>query len=546
MHQDLHLKDYLNILRRRIDVIVLFFFTTVVVVTIGTFIMRPVYRATTTLLIDLESPNVLTTTGMVELQSQNYFSYKEYYQSQAEILTSYSLARKVFDEFGLAGTPEYSRAKEPIKKFLKTVKVEPVRDTRLLKLSVESRDAELATKIANRMAELYVRRNLYYISKSELLNLIKNEYLKLEAKMSEYAKIYKHKHPEMIKLKQEMAELVDKIEQEKKSIYDYDNIESYLSPDSKHTLAGFKANNVSIQDIAEKPVVPIRPKKLLNIALALIVGLFGGIGLAFFFEYLDDTVKEAEGIEKATEWPFLGNIPMIGSDLRLKEFEKDIFVHIRPKEPISEAYRSVRTSVLFSATEEHPLKAIVITSPGPQEGKTTTLCNLGIAMAQNGQRVLLIDADMRKSRLHGIFKKPNEKGLSGFLCGQVKFDDLIQKIDDIDNLSIVTAGPHPPNPSELLASHRMKEFIGSVKSKYDFVLIDTPPIAMLTDALVLAKATDGAVIVVESGKTSKKVLLRIDQITGDAKARIVGAILNKMVLTRSNYYYYSHYYGRAK
>ena len=190
LKNELHMKDYLSVLQRRRSVITLFFLTTVLVVTLGSFIMRPVYRAKATLFIDLENPNVLTSSGLVELQSQNYYSYKEYYQSQKEILTSLPIIQKVFDELGLAGTEEYSRVKEPIKKFLKTMRVEPVRDTRLLELYVDNRNPGLAAKVANRIAEIYVKRNLYYISKTELLNLLKNEYLKLEAKLSEYSKIY--------------------------------------------------------------------------------------------------------------------------------------------------------------------------------------------------------------------------------------------------------------------------------------------------------------------------------------------------------------------
>lgn len=539
IHEGLHIKDYAHILSRRRDVFILFLVTTVLAVGIGSFIIRPVYRATATLLIDPESPNVLTTTGMVELQSQNYLSYKEYYQSQVEIITSYTLAKKVFDEFNLIQAPDYVKAKEPVKKFLKTVKVEPIRDTRLFKLSVDNKDAEVAARIANRIAELYVMRNLYYISKTEIMNLLKNEYLKLEAKLSEYAKVYKEGHPEMIKLRNEMAELMDRIGEEKKSTYNYTNIEEYLKGTSQHTLSGFKANNISIQDMAEKPVVPIRPKKLLNILMAAIVGILGGIGLAFFFEYLDDTVKELEDVGRLVGWPYLGSIPKIDGGVK-KEFEKDLYVHIKSKEPVAEVYRSIRTAVLFSSTEEHPVRSAMITSPGPQEGKTTTLCNLGIAIAQSGKRILLVDADMRKPRLHEVFGNENRNGLSDFLCGQKGFETVIQKTQ-IENLSLVNGGTYPPNPSELLASHKMKEFIETAEKKFDFILFDTPPISMLTDGVVISRVVDGVIMVLESGKTSKRALARISQILRDAKARIIGTVLNRVSLNSLQYYYYPYH-----
>jgi capsular exopolysaccharide synthesis family protein len=541
---ELHLKDYLDVLARRREIVILFFVMTVLVVTIGSFMMKPVYRATATILVDPESPNVLTTTGAVELQSQNYYSYREYYQSQTELLTSYALAKKVFDEFGLGKDESYARAKEPVKKFLKTIKVEPVRDTRLLRLNVDNNDPALAAKIANRIAELYVLRNLYYISKNELMNLMKNEYLKLEAKMSEYEKVFKAGHPEMVKLKKEMAEMTDRIDQEKRSVYNFDNIEEYMGRGSRHALAGFKANNISIQDVAEVPVKPIKPKKLLNIVLAVVFGLFGGVALAFFFEYLDDSARTVEDIERSTNWPFLGSVPDINRSAKLKEAEKDVFVNIRPKDPISEIYRIIRTRMLFASVDEKPVKCVLVTSPGPQEGKTVTLCNLGIAISQNAQRVLVVDADMRKPRLHEAFGSQNAVGLSSFLSGQAQFDSVIQRTL-IDRVSLVSGGVVPPNPSELLASHKMQEFIDKARTAFDFVLLDTPPVGMLTDAMVVSGLTDGVIVVVESGKTSKRMLARIRQLMEHVKARMIGMIFNKAPAGPSSYYYYSHYYGES-
>lgn len=542
--EELHIKDYVDVLRRRRDIAILFFVMTVLVVSIGSFIMKPVYRATVTILIDPESPNVLTTTGAVELQSQNYYSYREYYQSQTELLTSYTLAKKVFDEFGLAKDAGYAKAKEPIKQFLKTIKVEPVRDTRLLRLNVDNPDPKTAAAIANRIAELYVLRNLYYISKNELMNLLKNEYLKLEAKMSEFEKVYRAGHPEMIKLKKEMAEMTERIDNEKKSLYSFETIQEYMQGGSSHALAGFKANNITIQDAAQVPVRPIKPKKVLNILLAIVFGAFGGVALAFFFEYLDDTARTIEDIERITRWPFLGSVPDIDRAGKMKDAEKDLFVNARPKDPISEIYRIIRTRMLFTSVDERPVKCVLVTSPGPQEGKTITLCNLGIAIAQNTQSVLLVDADMRKPRLHEAFSKDNNVGLSSFLSGQASFDGIVQRTG-IDGLSLVSGGVVPPNPSELLASHKMKDFIDTARGKFDLVILDSPPVGMLTDAIIVSGLSDGVIVVVESGKTSKRVLARIHQMLEHVKARIIGMIFNKAPVGAGSYYY-SYYYGKQK
>ncbi len=542
--EDLHIKDYIDVIRRRRDIVIIFFVMMVAVVTIGSFVIKPVYRATTTILIDPESPNVLTTTGAVELQSQNYYSYREYYQSQAEILISYSLVKKVFGDFKLGGSDDYVKAKEPVKTFLKTIKVEPIRDTRLLKVNVDNKDPKLASDIANRIADLFVMRNLYYISKNELMNLLKNEYLKLEAKMSDYEKIYKGGHPEMIKLRDEMNEMVARIGEEKKSVYNFENIEEYTKKDSQYALAGFKANNITIQDRAEVPIKPVRPKKILNIALAIIVGLFGGVGLAYFMEYFDDSIRSTEDIEKITGWPILGNVPKIGGKEEYRESEKDLFVDIKPRDPISEIYRIVRTRILFSSTDEHEIRSMFVTSPGPQEGKTTTLCNIGIAMAQNKKNVLLIDADMRRPRLHDIFNKPNEIGLSSILSGIATLDEALQRTG-VEGLTIVSGGVVPVNPSELLAGNKLRELIGKAKEQFDFIIFDTPPIAMLTDAAIIAGVVDGAVIVIESGKTSKRTLSRVHKLLEHVKVKIIGMVLNRANIVGDEHYYYSYYYGKS-
>lgn len=550
LQADNGLIESVGVMRRRKGVIILFFLTCVSLVSVGSFVMKPVYSADVTILVDTESPNVLTTSGIVSLESQQYYSYKEYYQSQMEIITSMSIVKKAFDEFSLISQEPYKTAKEPLKEFLKTIKAEPIRDTRLIKLTVENDNPELAAKIANRIADIYVKRNLYYISRDELTNLLKNEYLKLETKLSEFNKIYKEKHPQMIRLKQEMEDMASRIESVKKSRFDSDFL-SDIAADTKeeYALEGFKANNISVQDLAETPVVPVRPKKLLNISISVVAGLLGGIMLAFLFEYLDDTIKRPEDIENITKKPLLGSVPdMKKISGNMKEYERDILVHNKPKDPVSETYRLIRTNLLFwTAKDGAPLKRIVITSPGPQEGKTITLCNLGITMAHNNRKVLLVDADMRRPRLHNVFKIKNDKGLSNFLAGQESLEDLLRNTG-VDNLFMISGGDMPPNPSELLSGPKFKEFLRITGEKFDVVLFDSPPVAVVTDAIVLAEVVDGVIVVIQSGKTSKRVLPRIYGLFENAGIKIIGTILNKVpiVSTDPYHYYYSRYYGHMR
>lgn len=538
-----YLRNYADMLLRRRSTITVFFSTVVILVGLGSFLMRPVYRATSTLLIDIESPNILSTSESNAIMGgQDYIAYKEYLQSQIEIIMSRPIGRDVFNELGLGTSREYRGAKDPVKSFLKNITVEPVRDTRLLKLNAENRDPVLAAKIANRMAETYVMRNLAYISKNELLNLLKNEYLKLQTKLSEFSKIYKEEHPDMIRLKQEIADLVKRIHQENAATSSFDLSRNPPVDDSQDVFRGLKANNVSVIASADVPVNRIRPKRTLNILIAIIVGILGGVGLAFAFEYLDDTIKGADGVE-LTGASILGNVPeVIDPENKMTSKEKDTITQFRPRDPISEAFRSFRTSLYLLSTEELPIRAMLITSPGPSEGKSFTAVNLGIVLAQNKKRVLLVDADMRKPRLDTVFGKENEVGLSNFLSAQVGFEKIIQRTD-IENLSFVAGGPIPPDPSELLDAHKMKEFLTLARAKFDFVLIDTPPIAILADAVIVSRLVDGVIMVAEVGKTSRNAFTRVCKVLKDAKVRLLGAFLNKVSINSSDHYYYSAYYS---
>ncbi len=544
MNEEINIQDYWKIVKKRKNIVLVFFFTVVTVVTIASFMMPPVYRASAILLIDLESPNVLTATGEVSLGPSNYYTYKEYFQSQVEIIKSRSLLRQVFEQLNLESKEKYKEADDPISKFSKSIEVNPVRDTRLLIIAAEGQDPELAAKIANALAKAHVTHNLVYITKSEVLNLHKNEYLKLQAKLTEYSKIYKLKHPKMIRLMREIQQMKETIQQEKQQLTDQStSSNSDKFEISSSLLAGLKANNITIQDPAVPPVKPFKPKKRLNVLLSILVGFFGGVGLVFFFEYLDNTVKEAEDVERLVKWPFLGHVPKITTARKTPDSDRDFFVSNNPKDPVTENYRTIRTSVLFSSTEEHPVRSLLVTSPGPQEGKTITLCNLGITMAQNRSKVLLVDADMRRPRLHKTFDKSNVKGLSNFLSGQDGFESVIQSTG-IANLNLVCSGPHPPDPSELLSSHKLEEFIDFAKQRYDFILFDTAPSAVVTDAVVLSRLIDGVVIVVESAKTNKNILPRINQAFQKTKARVIGFILNKITLSGADYQYQSYYYGK--
>ncbi|NLJ18986.1 MAG: CpsD/CapB family tyrosine-protein kinase [Globicatella sulfidifaciens] len=221
--------------------------------------------------------------------------------------------------------------------------------------------------------------------------------------------------------------------------------------------------------------------------------------------------------------------------------EKDtIITHNNPKSPVSEAYRVLRTNIQFSSVDK-PLKTIVVTSAGPMEGKTTTITNLAVIFAQAGSKVLLIDTDLRKPMLHKVFLLLNERGLTNLLTSNKDTMTFIQH-DVVKNLDVLTSGRIPPNPSELLSSNAMKNFIENVKTKYDIVLMDSPPVGSVTDATIISTYADGTILVVKSGRTEVDEVKRAQEILKNVNANIIGVVLNHLDKKAAGNNYYPYYY----
>jgi capsular exopolysaccharide synthesis family protein len=331
-------------------------------------------------------------------------------------------------------------------------------------------------------------------------------------------------------------------------------------------LEKFKASNISIIDRGEVPQRPVSPNKKLNFLFALLIGLSGGAGLCILLEQLDNTMKGNEDLEKLFGISALGAIPLVSSDgvkkgkmhgyysgyrsgygdnnlsmsgslPELKEIEL-VNYHF-PQLSISEDYRTVRTSILLSHAENPP-KVIVFTSAMSQEGKTTTVANMAASFAQLDQRVLIIDADLRKPRLHKIFEVENTAGLSGFLTGKHFIRNAIIKTN-IDNIWILPSGLIPPNPAELLNSKKMTEMISVVKKGYDVILIDTPPVLAVIDPVVVSTLADSTVLVVKSGKTTYKMLSKAIEEMNRSNTHIIGVLFNELNVGRGDYRYMDYY-----
>ncbi len=301
----------------------------------------------------------------------------------------------------------------------------------------------------------------------------------------------------------------------------------------------FDPGTVQIVDRALVPAVPARPRKTQNLLLAALLSLLGGVALTFVFEHLDDSIKSYEDIEKYIKLPLLGVVPSVKAP-KGDIAEKDLLAHRKPKSNISEAYRNIRTSLLYTSPNQES-KAYVVSSAGPQEGKTTTAINLAIALAHGGKKVLLVDSDLRKPRIHKTFKISADKGLTNCLVGQDSVKDVAYQTE-IENLSLMPSGPIPPNPAELLDSPRMKELMAEMKESYDTVIFDSPPLIAVTDAAVLAAQSNGTIQVIWAGNTSRKVVELGRERIENIGAKVIGVILNNMRVSRGGYYYY--YYPR--
>src|SRR6266849_2936222 len=313
--------------------------------------------------------------------------------------------------------------------------------------------------------------------------------------------------------------------------------------------AGLKSSNILVVDPAMVPSNPSRPAKARNIGLSFLVGLVGGIGLALLREYLDNTVKTPDDIENLVRLPALAVVPAFtsengigrrgrftsGSSLNGHEQRIELVAQHLPKSQMSEAFRALRTSILLSQAD-HPPQVILVTSALPREGKTTAAANLAVTLAQLGDRTLLIDADLRKPGVGRLLNLAGGKyaGLSSYLAGVSSLDLVSVPHPAIPNLVAIPTGPLPPNPADLLSSHKLADAIAELRTKFKFIVIDSPPI--------MAVQADGVLLVVRSGETPKEAFTRTRDLLASVKCHILGVVLNAVDSSAPDYYYSYRYY----
>ena len=427
---------------------------------------------------------------------------------------------------------------------------------------------------------------------NELIRQIKSMEVNLYQRMSEFSKKYGKNHPQMVAIDSELKTLQKRKSQEVNRVINSlkneykvvlakeESLKDALSKQKQELLdlnekaiqygvlrrevesaqhiyemlikrfketslsENMKAGNIRIIDKAEVPKTPVKPKKRLSIILAMIVGLFGGTGLAFFLEYLDNTIKTPDDLKQYLNIPDLGPVPLFAAENKGnpgKGRASDLIALHSPKSTASESYRGIRTNILFSTAESVP-QIILVSSSGLREGKTITTANIAITMAQAGSKIIILDCDMRRPEIHKLFGATRDRGMSNILVGIDNIGEIIQSTK-IPNLDVITSGPIPPNPSEMLGSKRMESLLVALRKKYDHILIDSPPATAVTDAVVLSKSADGVIIVIRTGDMARQIVKNGIGQFNNVGAHIIGAVLNGIDLSSSKYsYYYYQYY----
>lgn len=412
------------------------------------------------------------------------------------------------------------------------VVVNPQRDTTLLSAVVESNDPKAAAFIANMLPQVVgeqqrLRQTTRYAtakaSLSSELDSLGSEIEDLRERVAELSAVPSANESTISRLNASLS-------------LQEASYETLLQNFAAIRLAEAQELDVlSLVEPADVPEEPIRPRVLLNTLLAAVIGALVGMGVGFIVEYLDDTVKlttDIAGIFGTGILALIGRIEQEGQRVLVTTMEK--------RSPIAEAYRMLRTNIRFAGVDE-PLRTLMLTSPGPGEGKSTTTANLAVVLAQAGHHTILVDADLRRPVQHHIFNVSNRHGLTTSLVERNTSVNLYLQDTEIDGLRVLTTGPIPPNPSELLGSQRMRELIRELESLADFVIIDSAPVLAVSDTSLLASSVSGVILVLRSNSTNIEAMRRAFEQLSSAQANVIGTVLNDVRSGREGYYYYYYH-----
>jgi len=471
----------------------------------------PIYEASATLMVN-QASNPASTAGYSDILTSERLA-----RTYANLLTSWPVIDETARRLGVA----------PIT-LKRNISVTPVRDTQLLQIQVQGPDPELLAAVANTLPQVFIERN----REMQLGRLLQSK-ASIEEEMAS-------KETDLANAQLALEKAVDETERARLETELKESRNTYSSLVASYqqiTLAETQAaNNIVAAEPAKTPTAPIRPRTLLNTLLAFLAGAAAATGAALLIEYMDDTIKSPTDVTRVTGLSTLGAI----SRLKDSNGRGQIVTWSAARAPESEAYRILRTNIQFSSVDR-PLQTLLVTSSGPGEGKSTTAANLAVAIAQTGQRVVLVDTDLRRPSLHRLFNLPNNVGLTTSLLHE---GIIPLQPTSLENLSVLTSGPIPPNPSELLGSQRMTHLVESLLADADLVMFDSPPVLAVTDAAVLGRQLDGVLLVVDAAQTREPALVNAQAELRKTGANILGVALNRLdSRSGEHYYYYYSYYS---
>ena len=489
----------------------------------------PVYEAGSTLLVSqANSP----TSG---LSYSDLLYSQQVARTYSQLLTEYPVREETARRLGLQDL-------DGLKRLGVKISASPVRDTQLIQLKVESYDPVLAREIANNLPLIFIEQTQTYQ---------KGRYAQTRADLqAERTKVETdiQQTQERVNSLQGQQTLTDEqrldLSRQQTMLRQFETTYASLlnSLEQLRLTEAQTVDNIAVTTPALTPMAPIRPRTLTNTLLAAIVGAMLAFGLAFLVEYLDDTIHDSEQVRDLLGLATLGAILRV----RPRDNPEAALVTLDKKHsPIAEGYRVLRTNIQFSGVDE-PVRALLITSASPQEGKSTTTANLAVTLAQADQRVILVDTDLRRPTAHKLFNLSNNVGITSALMQRAdEAADAVLQDTAVSGLRVLTSGPLPPNPSELLGSERMRHLVERLRSQCDVLIFDSPPVMAAADAAILSTLVDGTLLVIDADSTRRAEALRAQETLAKVGGRLLGAVLNKLGERSSGYYsYYYYYYSR--
>lgn len=557
-NEELDLSYCINLVFKRFWLLVAMVALGLVAAVLVNLLMRPAYKATALMMINQEDA------GKIDSSPYGSFASEEdYYRTQYQLLQSRSLLSKVYTKMKLGQVEEFANP-NGLKKLEKSLDVAPITRSRLVNVSAIAYDPSLATDIVNTLTDTFVADNVSnrvfmgqdviaalesterssaeqellnsmpQVVNSDFIKTLKQQASKLAADRARLLAKYTTNHPDVISVQNQLDAVNGQINTETRRLVQSIKIE----------LSGqFSGNNIRVIDPAVTPEKPVRPRKLINLAIGLLGGGLLGLMLVFVLEFLDQSVKSSEDLEEKLGLPFLGFVPYE----KLKKKEREYATLLKDGNSlVAENVRNVRTMLDFSLAGEHNAP-ILITSSLQGEGKSHLSSNLLVALAQTGKKVLLVDGDLRRARVHRVFKLSTEKGLSNIWDADPQKADYaanIQAVEDVPNLFVMTSGQRPPNPAELLNTPKLADFIAWATQHYDQVVVDCPAIMPVSDTLLWGKYIPRAVFVIKYGQTNAKLAqLALDKLK-KAGIKVLGAVIGHYRpegLSYGKYGYYKNY-----